>query len=40
MLRDWKEAIYNAIFNKYGTDSGIRKRYYIGKEEDTNNTEV
>ncbi|KAF6523619.1 hypothetical protein HZS61_012118 [Fusarium oxysporum f. sp. conglutinans] len=25
-LRDWKEAIYNAIFNKYGTDSGLRKR--------------
>ncbi|EWZ27983.1 hypothetical protein FOZG_18311 [Fusarium oxysporum Fo47] len=28
-LRAWKECIYNAIFNKYGTDSHTRKRYYL-----------
>jgi hypothetical protein len=39
-LRDWKEAIYNAIFNKYGTDSGIRKRYRTGKEEDSEDLEA
>ena len=39
-LRDWKEAIYNAIFNKYGTDSGTRKRYRTGKEEDSEDLEA
>jgi hypothetical protein len=39
-LRDWKEAIYNAIFNKYGTDSGIRKRCRTGKEEDSEDLEA
>ncbi|RKL08705.1 hypothetical protein BFJ70_g16774 [Fusarium oxysporum] len=39
-LRDWKEAIYNAIFNKYGTDSGIRKRCRTGKEEDSEDLEL
>ncbi|KAJ0126248.1 Uncharacterized protein HZ326_30647 [Fusarium oxysporum f. sp. albedinis] len=34
-LRAWKECIYNAIFNKYGTDSYTRKRYRTGKEEDS-----
>ncbi|KNB06171.1 hypothetical protein FOXG_19591 [Fusarium oxysporum f. sp. lycopersici 4287] len=39
-LQDWKEPIYNAIFNKYGTDSGIRKRCRTGKEEDSENLEA
>ncbi|KAI7772027.1 hypothetical protein LZL87_011720 [Fusarium oxysporum] len=33
-LQAWKECIYNAIFNKYGTDSFTRKRYCTGKEEE------
>ena len=39
-LRAWKEAIYNAIFNKYGTDSHTRKRSRTGKEEDSEGLEA
>jgi hypothetical protein len=39
-LRAWKEAIYNAIFNTYGTESHIRKRYRTGKEEDSEDLEA
>jgi hypothetical protein len=39
-LQAWKEAIYNAIFNKYGTDSHTRKRCRTGKEEDSEDLEA
>lgn len=39
-LQAWKEAIYNAIFNKYASDGHTRKRGRTGKEEDNDNTEA
>ncbi|KAL9561175.1 hypothetical protein ACKAV7_014530 [Fusarium commune] len=39
-LRAWKECIYNAIFNRYATESNVRKRGRTGKEEDTEDTEA
>jgi hypothetical protein len=39
-LKAWKECIYNAIFNRYATESHIRKRGRIGMEEDIEDTEA
>ncbi|EXK25671.1 hypothetical protein FOMG_17678 [Fusarium oxysporum f. sp. melonis 26406] len=39
-LQAWKEAIYNAIFNRYATNSHTRKRCRTGKEEDIEDTEA
>ncbi|KAL9567582.1 hypothetical protein ACKAV7_008346 [Fusarium commune] len=39
-LQAWKECIYSAIFNKYGTDSFTMKRYCTGKEEDSEDLEA
>jgi hypothetical protein len=39
-LKDWKECIYNAIFNKYAPKGHIRKRSRTGKEEDTDDIEA
>jgi hypothetical protein len=39
-LKEWKECIYNAIFNQYATESQARKRNRSGAEEDTEDTET
>jgi hypothetical protein len=39
-LKDWKECIYNAIFNAYAQESWARKRNRTGKEEDTDDRET
>ncbi|KAJ0130880.1 hypothetical protein HZ326_26020 [Fusarium oxysporum f. sp. albedinis] len=39
-LQAWKEAIYNAIFNRYATNSHTRKRGRTGKEEDIEDIEA
>jgi hypothetical protein len=38
-LKDWKECIYNALFNKYASEGHIRKRGLTGKEEDIEDIE-
>jgi hypothetical protein len=39
-LQAWKECICNAIFNRYAAESGTRKRYRSGKEEDIEDIEA
>ncbi|KAH7464233.1 hypothetical protein FOMA001_g17874 [Fusarium oxysporum f. sp. matthiolae] len=39
-LKDWKECIYNAIFNRYAIESQARKRNRTGIEEDIEDTEA
>jgi hypothetical protein len=39
-LKDWKECIYNAIFNRYASESYTRKRGCTGLEEDIEDTEA
>ncbi|KAF4963096.1 hypothetical protein FSARC_8869 [Fusarium sarcochroum] len=39
-LKDWKECIYNAIFNTYAVESEARKRGRTGQEEDIENAET
>ncbi|KAJ0131602.1 hypothetical protein HZ326_25311 [Fusarium oxysporum f. sp. albedinis] len=39
-LKDWKECIYNAIFNRYAGESQARKRNRTGMEEDIEDDEA
>jgi hypothetical protein len=39
-LKEWKECIYNALFNKYAPEGHTRKRGRTGKEEDNEDIEV
>jgi hypothetical protein len=39
-LKDWKECIYNAIFNQYAGQSQARKRNRTGMEEDIEDDEA
>jgi hypothetical protein len=38
--REWRECIYNALFNTYGHESQSRKRYRAGEELDDEGTET